>query len=167
MIRDILDEVESPEEAGVYHEIPISNVSSQILHVVIQYIEYRHTNPTDPIEQPLWVSYDYFFHLLLLCLYLQGDIVDSIDEWDRMFLVDIDRRSLGWIECLQAANFLNIQKLLELIGAALAFRIEMVPLSELRVLYGNMDLPCDVLQSYVCSYISCNPVHPVPVVLTI
>eukprot|EP01006_Ploeotia_vitrea_P032755 TRINITY_DN64927_c0_g2_i3.p2 TRINITY_DN64927_c0_g2~~TRINITY_DN64927_c0_g2_i3.p2 ORF type:complete len:189 (-),score=43.73 TRINITY_DN64927_c0_g2_i3:283-849(-) len=120
LIKDMLDDQEDQDQTI----IPVPNVVGKTLKYVIQYIEQHHNNRGEPIEKPL-----------------KGKIDDVVCEWDKKFLMtdlikDGDEKQHELlIDCIMAANFLNIKDMLELTCAACASMIKGKTPEQIRALF--------------------------------
>ena len=107
------------EDTGKEGEIVIPNMHSHILRKVIDYCEhYRSAAPKD-IKKPL-VS--------------KNLIENGVDEWDASF-IDIEKVD-ELIDLIVAANFLDIEGLLNLGCAKIATLIKGKNVEEIRDLFG-------------------------------
>jgi S-phase kinase-associated protein 1 len=104
--------------------IPIPNVNGKTLKYVIQYMEHHHNNKAEPIEKPL-----------------KGKIEEFISEWDKKFLyTDLvkdgnEMQHELLIDCIMAANFLNIKDMLDLTCACVASMIKGKTPEQIRTLF--------------------------------
>eukprot|EP00996_Jenningsia_fusiforme_P004254 NODE_5067_length_722_cov_105.976226_g4704_i0.p1 GENE.NODE_5067_length_722_cov_105.976226_g4704_i0~~NODE_5067_length_722_cov_105.976226_g4704_i0.p1 ORF type:complete len:188 (-),score=43.03 NODE_5067_length_722_cov_105.976226_g4704_i0:97-660(-) len=120
LIKDMLEDQDSQEETV----IPLPNVNGRTLKFVIQYIEHHYNNKAEPIEKPL-----------------KGKVEDVISEFDRLFLYtelikDGDEKQHELlIDCIMAANFLNIKDMLDLTCAAVASMIKGKTPEQIRALF--------------------------------
>ena len=120
LIKDMLEDQDSEEQTV----IPLPNVNGRTLKYVIQYIEHHWNNKAEPIEKPL-----------------KGKVEDVISEWDRRFLYtdlikDSDEKQHELlIDCIMAANFLNIKDMLDLTCAAVASMIKGKTPEQIRALF--------------------------------
>jgi S-phase kinase-associated protein 1 len=120
LIKDMLED----QEQDTKTVIPIPNVNGRTLKYVIQYMEHHHNNKAEPIEKPL-----------------KGKIEDFISEWDKKFLYtdlvkDNDEKQHELlIDCIMAANFLNIKDMLDLTCACVASMIKGKTPEQIRTLF--------------------------------
>eukprot|EP01005_Ploeotia_sp_CARIB1_P001387 NODE_321_length_950_cov_870.095990_g314_i0.p1 GENE.NODE_321_length_950_cov_870.095990_g314_i0~~NODE_321_length_950_cov_870.095990_g314_i0.p1 ORF type:complete len:189 (-),score=52.16 NODE_321_length_950_cov_870.095990_g314_i0:303-869(-) len=120
LIKDMLDDQEDTDQTI----IPVPNVNGRTLKYVIQYVEYHHNNKAEPIEKPL-----------------KGKVEDVICEWDKKFLnTDLikdgdEKQHELLIDCIMAANFLNIKDMLDLTCAAVASMIKGKTPEQIRALF--------------------------------
>eukprot|EP00992_Anisonema_acinus_P000507 TRINITY_DN10181_c0_g1_i1.p1 TRINITY_DN10181_c0_g1~~TRINITY_DN10181_c0_g1_i1.p1 ORF type:complete len:186 (+),score=46.12 TRINITY_DN10181_c0_g1_i1:80-637(+) len=120
LIKDMLEDQDQGEETV----IPIPNVSGRTLKYVLQYIEHHWNQKAEPIEKPL-----------------KGKIEDVISEWDKKFLfTDLvkdgdEKQHELLIDCIMAANFLNIKDMLDLTCACVASMIKGKSPEQIRALF--------------------------------
>eukprot|EP00995_Heteronema_vittatum_P009212 NODE_450_length_1373_cov_184.994713_g325_i0.p2 GENE.NODE_450_length_1373_cov_184.994713_g325_i0~~NODE_450_length_1373_cov_184.994713_g325_i0.p2 ORF type:complete len:204 (+),score=80.98 NODE_450_length_1373_cov_184.994713_g325_i0:55-612(+) len=120
LIKDMLEDGDQDDQTV----IPIPNVTGRTLKYVIQYIEHHHNNKAEPIEKPL-----------------KGKIEDVISEWDKKFLfTDLvkggdEKQHELLIDCIMAANFLNIKDMLDLTCACVASMIKGKQPEQIRTLF--------------------------------
>ena len=100
IIKNMVDDCDTSEE------IPLPNVSTAILGKIIEYCEYHKDQRPEQIPKPLTSTN------LMEC---------GVSAWDSEF-VDIEQTLL--FELILAANFLDIQSLLELSCAKVAAMIK-------------------------------------------
>lgn len=104
LIKDIVDPIEDHDEDHDYdeHPIPIPNVESKEFKKVMEYMKNHYKNRAERIERPL-----------------QGNLRDSLSDWDNEFL---NKNKVGdmIVRLIKAATFLNMKYLLELMSAKLA-----------------------------------------------
>jgi S-phase kinase-associated protein 1 len=120
LVKDMLEDQDQEEQTV----IPIPNVTGRTLKYVIEYMEHHHNNKAEPIEKPL-----------------KGKIDDVISEWDKKFLFtdlvkngDENEHEL-LIDCIMAANFLNIKDMLDLTCACVASMIKGKTPEQIRALF--------------------------------
>lgn len=107
------------EDTGKDGEIVIPNMHAHILRKVIEYCEhYRNSNPRD-IKKPL-VS--------------KNLMENGVEEWDAAF-IDIEKVD-ELIDLIVAANFLDIEGLLNLGCAKIATLVKGKNVEEIRELFG-------------------------------
>jgi S-phase kinase-associated protein 1 len=87
------------------NDIPLPNVKSSVLRKVIEYLRYHVDNPARDIEKPL----------------KSANMHEIVSAWDADF-VDVDQEVL--FELILAANYMNINPLLDLCCAKVASMIK-------------------------------------------
>jgi S-phase kinase-associated protein 1 len=120
LVKDMLEDQEQDEKTV----IPIPNVSGRTLKYVIDYMEHHHNNKAEAIEKPL-----------------KGKVDEVISDWDKKFLFtdlvknndENDHELL--IDCIMAANFLNIKDMLDLTCACVASMIKGKTPEQIRALF--------------------------------
>jgi S-phase kinase-associated protein 1 len=122
LLSELLD-----ERDGVCETVlPVPNVDARVLRYVVEYLEHHAVHPSVTISRPL-----------------KGTIRDKgiISEWDTAFLFtdlvqggDVKKHKL-LVDCVLAANFLNIQSMLDLTCAAVADIIKGHTPDEIRDLF--------------------------------
>lgn len=106
------DEVEDDFENNL--EIPVINVTAPILRKVIEFLQYHFENgPMKEIEKPL----------------KSDNLSDSVSEWDSKY-IDLENDIL--FNIILAANYLDIQSLLDLSCAKVATMIKGKSPEEIR-----------------------------------
>jgi len=122
LIKDMLEDQE--ESAAEDIKIHIPNVDGRTLRYVIEYIEYHHNHPANPIEKPL-----------------KAPIDQIISEWDKKFIFtdlvkggDETQHSL-LIQVIMAANFVNVRDLLDLTCATVASMLRNKTPEQIRNLF--------------------------------
>eukprot|EP00796_Vickermania_ingenoplastis_P002493 gene2493-1553_t len=117
LFRDILGDAEGKENI-----IPVPDTSSETLELVLEYMEYHVKHPAKPLERPL-----------------RSRIDELVDEWDQKFLFDKlqtkDNGHAALFEVMQAANFLNINDLLDLTCGCVASMIRGKTAEEIREMF--------------------------------
>ena len=114
LIKDMLEEPD--EDETDIPVIPVPNVMSKPLEKVLKYCAHHWNNKADEIEKPL-----------------KGKVEDVISDFDKQFLSEIDQELL--IELIMAANYLNIQDLLNLTCAKVASMIKGKTPEEIRQMF--------------------------------
>lgn len=95
-------------------DIPVANISTKTLKLVIDFMEYRHKNgKMNEIEKPL-----------------SGHLGTIVSEWDYEFISKLDQETL--FEVILGANYLNVQELLDLSCAQVASMIKGKTPEEIR-----------------------------------
>lgn len=95
LLRDMLEDSEGKENI-----IPVPDTSSETLELVLEYMEHHVNHPAKVLERPL-----------------KSSIEELVDKWDYEFLHEKLHLNSGHgllFEVMQAANFLNINGLLDL-----------------------------------------------------
>ena len=109
MITTDDDEDEENEQ-----DIPVANINTKTLKLVIDFMEYRHKNGSmNEIEKPL-----------------SGHLGTIVSEWDYEFISKLDQETL--FEVILGANYLNVQELLDLSCAQVASMIKGKTPEEIR-----------------------------------
>eukprot|EP00920_Eleutheroschizon_duboscqi_P004085 GHVT01009496.1.p1 GENE.GHVT01009496.1~~GHVT01009496.1.p1 ORF type:complete len:167 (+),score=21.85 GHVT01009496.1:1757-2257(+) len=99
LVKNMLEDSDSDDS------IPLLNVNTHILRLVIQYCERHSDSPPEEIQKPL----------------KSADLSEVVSEWDHKF-VDVERETL--FELILAANYLDIKPLLDLTCAKVASLIK-------------------------------------------
>jgi len=111
LVKTMLDE----DEEEPTQEIPLPNVSSKALTKVIEFCQYHHENgPMKEIEKPL----------------TNTDLKVVVSEWDGTFIQSFEQEDL--FELILAANFIDLQPLLDLACAQVATQIKGKTPEEIR-----------------------------------
>jgi S-phase kinase-associated protein 1 len=95
------------------HDIPLPNVKATILKKVNEYMEHHFNNEAREIEKPL----------------KSANMREVVSEWDAEF-VEVDQETL--FELILAANYMDIQPLLDLTCAKVASMIKGKTPEEIR-----------------------------------
>jgi len=108
------DDNEVEDDLDKNLEIPVVNITAPILRKVIEFIQYHFENgPMQEIEKPL----------------KSGNLRDSVSEWDANY-IDLENDIL--FNIVLAANYLDIQSLLDLSCAKVATMIKGKSPEEIR-----------------------------------
>lgn len=111
LVKTMLDE----DEEEPTQEIPLPNVSSKALVKIIEFCQYHHENgPMKEIEKPL----------------TNTDLKVVVSEWDGTFIQSFEQEDL--FELILAANFIDLQPLLDLACAQVATQIKGKTPEEIR-----------------------------------
>lgn len=116
LFRDILGDAEGKENI-----IPVTDTSPETLALVLEYMEYHVDHPAKVLERPL-----------------KNPIEELIDEWDYDFLFRKLKTENGHgplFEVMQAANFLNINDLLDLTCGCVASMIHGKTAEQIREMF--------------------------------
>eukprot|EP00906_Rhabdomonas_costata_P012202 RCo017429 len=125
LIKDMLED----QEKDVQTVIPLPNVNGRTLKYVIQYMEHHYNNLPARIEKPLRGKLD-------------DDSYSLISRWDRDFLyTDLvkggdEKQHELLVDCIMAANFLNLKELLDLTIACLASMFKGKTVEQMRETFG-------------------------------
>jgi S-phase kinase-associated protein 1 len=111
----ISEEMDEGDQADVT-EIPLPNVSSEILSKVIDFCTHYKTEPMNDIEKPLKSS----------------NMAEIVQKWYADF-INVDQSVL--FEMVLAANYMNIQPLLDLSCATIAGLIKGKTPDEIRKVF--------------------------------
>jgi S-phase kinase-associated protein 1 len=96
-------------------QIPLPNVTSKALVKIIEFCKYHHQNgPMKEIEKPLTST----------------DLKIAVSEWDGTFIQSFEQEDL--FELILAANFIDLQPLLDLACAQVATQIKGKTPEEIR-----------------------------------
>ena len=99
-------------------EVKANSVKGDILKKVVEYLEHYKNEKPRKIEQP----------------FQSQNFKECVDEWDYDFI----DKDLGIIfEIILASNYLNIQSLIELASAKIAFIIKGKTAEEIRNIFNN------------------------------
>ena len=117
--------------------ILIAQASASVLRAVLGYMEHHHDNPAQPIPMPL-----------------QGAVSQVVSEWDRAFLEEhglglarggsgpgTAEASATLAKMIDAANYLQIDPLLELLRATFASLVIGKSANDLASFFSMADLP--------------------------
>jgi S-phase kinase-associated protein 1 len=110
LVRTMIDEDQEDDEA---QEIPLPNVKSTILALVIEFIRHFATEPMTEIEKPL----------------KSANMSEVVQEWYANF-VAVEQETL--FELILAANYMDIKSLLDLTCATVASMIKGKSPEEIR-----------------------------------
>jgi len=110
LVKTMIDEDNDDEEA---QEIPLPNVKSQILALVIEFVKHYATEPMTDIEKPL----------------KSANMNEVVQEWYATF-VNVQQETL--FELILAANYMDIKPLLDLTCATVASMIKGKTPEEIR-----------------------------------
>ena len=113
LIKDMLEEQDDDDDE--IPSIPVPNVESHALKLIIEYCEHHWNNKAKEIEKPL-----------------KGEFDNLISDYDKKFL-DVDQSRL--IELLMASNYMNIRELLTLTCAKVASMIKGKNPTQIRTLF--------------------------------
>lgn len=115
LFRDILGDSEGKETI-----IPVPDTSSKTLELVLEYMEYHVKHPAKPLEKPL-----------------KSPIENLVDDWDRKFLdkLQMEDGHASLFDVMQAANFLNINDLLDLTCGCVASMIRGKSAEQIREMF--------------------------------
>lgn len=116
LFRDILGDSEGKENI-----IPVPDTSSETLELVLEYMEHYVNRPVKTLERPL-----------------KHPIENLVDKWDLEFLhnkLHIDKGHASLFEVMQAANFLNINGLLDLTCGCVANMIRGKNAEQIREMF--------------------------------
>jgi len=113
-IRSVL--IKTVLEDSSEDEIPLPNISSEILTKVIEYLNYHKSVEPRDIRKPL----------------PHGRLEELVPEWDANF-IDLPVETLK--NMILASNYLDIKPLLELASAKVAALMKGKTVEELRVLF--------------------------------
>eukprot|EP00604_Paraphysomonas_vestita_P003040 CAMPEP_0174821710 /NCGR_PEP_ID=MMETSP1107-20130205/9212_1 /TAXON_ID=36770 /ORGANISM="Paraphysomonas vestita, Strain GFlagA" /LENGTH=130 /DNA_ID=CAMNT_0016039031 /DNA_START=148 /DNA_END=540 /DNA_ORIENTATION=- len=105
------------EESEAEQEIPLPNVTSEVLSKIIEFLNHFAANSFNPIEKPLKFQ----------------KLIDMVPEWYVQF-IDLPHEKLAGLAA--AANYLDIRPLLDLVCAALAIQIKGKTPDEIRSHFG-------------------------------
>ena len=104
------------DDSGTDEDIPLPNVSRNILELVMEFWRRIKDHPLPEIEKPLKTD----------------NLLDIVPEWYAQF-VDVDQETL--FDVILAANYLDIKPLLELTCAKVATMIKGKTVVEIRKLF--------------------------------
>eukprot|EP00906_Rhabdomonas_costata_P034444 RCo048477 len=119
VVKDMLADVTPGEEAV----IPLPQINGLTLKYVVQYVEHHINEPAERIERPL-----------------KQKLLEVISRFDREFLyTDLikggdERQHQLLVDCISAANFLNIEDMLDLTCAAAATMLKGKTAEQIREL---------------------------------
>jgi len=104
LVRELADEM----VVGEQEEIPLPNVSSEMLAKVIEFCEHNLEEPLEDFEKPL----------------VSSNLEDFISTWYVSF-VDMDQKKV--FELIAAANYMDVPQLLDLACAKVAADLKAMP----------------------------------------
>ena len=111
LIKEMIDEDEDEEDVS---EIPLLNVKSSILLLVIKFCKHHHNNPMPEISKPL----------------NSAKMIEIVPEWYAKFVENVEQDIL--FEMILAANYMDIKSLLNLTCAKVASMIKGKTPEEIR-----------------------------------
>ncbi len=109
----ILNEKNEEDYENSPQEIPLTNIKSSILALILQFVEYYSKDPMREIAKPL----------------ISTQMSDVVQEWYANY-INIDQETL--FELIEASNFLMIKPLLDLTCATVASMIKGKTPEEIR-----------------------------------
>lgn len=95
--------------------IPLPQVRGAVLEKVVEYMKYHSAHPEDTVEIPKPLKSD--------------NLADAVCDWDAKF-IDVEVELIN--EIIQAANYMDIQPLLDLSCAKIASKIKGKTVEEIR-----------------------------------
>jgi len=115
LVATMMDEEDEESREGV-QEIPLSEISSKILALVVDFAIHQNTEPMKEIQKPLRTN----------------NMKEVVQEWYAEF-ISIDMDTL--FELISAANYMEIKSLLELACTAIACKVRGKAPNEIREVF--------------------------------
>lgn len=113
LVKEMLEEDEDDDTP----EIPIPNVSKEIMSIALEFAKHHVHDPMAPIEKPI----------------MSDKMKDIVSPWDADYIDKLDHSTL--FSLILAANYLNIPALLDLSCAKVASLIKGKTPEEIRALF--------------------------------
>jgi S-phase kinase-associated protein 1 len=115
LLRDMICPLADDVVDDDISDVPISNVDSETMDKVVEYLEYHVDNPMTTIPKPIPCC----------------DVERIVGKWDADY-IDMDVSHPKFTKLTLAANFLNCKPLLDLCMCQLASKIKDKELAEVR-----------------------------------